>query len=145
MERLRKFFLLSFDDRRLLMRSVVLLTVIKLGLRLLPFRTMRRLLAKATRTGERTGADPSLVEKVVWAVEAVHSHIPVLKNCLSEALAAQVLLARQGHISTLRIGVARSESGELRAHAWIEVDGRVIMGGARSPSCFVALPSLEKQ
>jgi len=145
MQRLRKFFLLSFEDRRLLLRSAILLALIRAGLLLLPFRIMRRLLARATRTGSAPVEDINEVARLVWAVETIHNNIPLLKNCLSEAFAAQVLLARKGQPSTLRIGVARSASGRLKAHAWVEIDGRVVIGGAQSPLNFVPLPPLEQR
>jgi hypothetical protein len=50
-------------------------------------------------------------------------------TCLTEAVVAQVMLARRGHPATLRIGVARSEEGRFEAHAWVESGGRVMIGG----------------
>jgi hypothetical protein len=39
------------------------------------------------------------------------------------------MLKDAGLPADLRIGVARSKSGELEAHAWVESMGRVIIGG----------------
>jgi hypothetical protein len=47
---------------------------------------------------------------------------------LSQALATQILLARAGEASELRIGVARSGNREVRAHAWLETHGQIIIG-----------------
>src|SRR5690606_21028653 len=51
-------------------------------------------------------------------------------TCLVEALAAQMLLARHGVHSTLRIGV-EMDGEEFGAHAWVEVNGQVVVGGRR--------------
>jgi Transglutaminase-like superfamily len=50
-------------------------------------------------------------------------------SCLTQALATRVLLADEGHSSTLRLGMARIE-GRLQAHAWLESGGAVVVGGA---------------
>ncbi|HEU5208747.1 MAG TPA: lasso peptide biosynthesis B2 protein, partial [Longimicrobiales bacterium] len=51
-------------------------------------------------------------------------------TCLVEALAAQSLLARNGVHSTLRVGI-EMEGEEFGAHAWVEVNGQVVVGGRR--------------
>jgi len=43
-----------------------------------------------------------------------------------------VIIGRHGYPVMLRIGVARSEEGEFEAHAWIESDGVIVIGGAKS-------------
>jgi hypothetical protein len=53
-------------------------------------------------------------------------------NCLVQALAAKALLSRAGYPTLIRIGVAASEDGKLRAHAWLERDGEIVIGGAGS-------------
>ncbi len=51
-----------------------------------------------------------------------------LGSCLTQGLAAQVVLARRGHPSTLRFG-ARKVDGQFQAHAWVEVNGQIVVGG----------------
>jgi hypothetical protein len=41
-----------------------------------------------------------------------------------------LLLGRLGQQSELRLGVALKPGGQLEAHAWVEVEGRVVSGGA---------------
>jgi hypothetical protein len=49
-------------------------------------------------------------------------------SCLTQALALQAILARQGHPSVVRIGVAKSDNEEFAAHAWVECGGYVVLG-----------------
>ena len=135
---------LDAGDRRLLIESGVALTAIKLGLWLLPFRVLRRLLAKvAVRTTRTSRYEPKVVKKVIWAVNLTGAHIPLFRNCLNRALAAQALLNRRGQPVTLRIGVGRGEEGEFRAHAWIESEGRVVLGRLDDLHLYTPLPPLE--
>lgn len=136
MEPLRKFSLLPTLDRRMLIKAALLLELTKLGMRLLPFRTLSRLLARAagTTVGLRR-ADHASPERIGWAVEAASRHAPGLKTCLAQALAAHVLLTRRGHPALLHIGVARGEQGQFQAHAWVESKGKVVIGGSEMERC----------
>src|SRR3712207_6309001 len=98
MKLLRKFFLLPTADKWLLVKAALLLEVVKLGVRLLPFRFLRRFVTRITNTPtDLRRVVPPPVEQVVRAVEVASRYTPGVKSCLTQALAAQVLLARHGH------------------------------------------------
>jgi hypothetical protein len=44
----------------------------------------------------------------------------------------------------LRIGVSKGVKGNLRAHAWVESQGSVVIGELADLSGFSVLPSLER-
>ena len=126
-----------------LLMTFILLATIRLGLWLLPFQTLLQGLEKLGRS-----ASPSLsisppfsISHIVWRVNVSSRYLPGVK-CLARALATQVLLTRYGYSSELQIGVAKSEQGELEAHAWVEYQGKVIIGGLSTLSRFVPLPRL---
>ncbi len=120
MKRLRKLLILTSSERRLLVSAVFLLGAIELGLWLLPFQTLRRLLQRMAKGNtEVQEVDSATVSRVAWAVTVVSRYIPGAR-CLAQALATQVLLAKSGYLTDLRIGVARGKGGQLRAHAWVE-------------------------
>jgi hypothetical protein len=130
MERLDKLLRLPAGERWLLVRAALLLVAMRLGLWLLPFQTLRRLLATFTATRTRArDAEPYSKEQVAWAVEAVARRMPLASTCLTRAMAAQVLLARRGYPTLLRIGVVREGKDELQAHAWVESQDEVVIGG----------------
>lgn len=144
MKHLRKFLSLMPGERHLLVSAVLLLGVIRLGLWLLPFQTWRRLLVSSTeKTPELKTAEQASLNRVVWAVTVASRYMPGVK-CLARALATKVLLAHQGYISELRIGVAKTEEGQLQAHAWVESEGRIVIGGLRDLSCYTPLPLQER-
>jgi hypothetical protein len=143
MKRLRKFLYLAPRDRRLLVSTTILLGAIRLGLRLLPFRTMRRMVIQLAQTP--TGLHPTKqysVDRLAWAVTVASRYVPKA-TCLAQALAAQVLLGRYGYLSQLRLGVARDEEGRLEAHAWLESHGRIVVGGGEL-SRYTLLSGMEK-
>ena len=134
MRALRKFFRRSPIERALVLKALVVVPLVRLALWLLPFRIVRRMGASRPRAIDRTVP----VEQIVWAVTAVASRVP-RATCLTQALAASVLLPRYGHDATLRVGVAKDDDGRLRAHAWLESGGATILGEPE-PGVFHALP-----
>lgn len=138
MKAMRRLSALSTEDRRLLLQAVAVVGVVRLGLWVLPFRTLRRLLTVERPESERL--DPAMGERIGWAVTSAARRIPAA-TCLTQALAAQYLLQRRGIAAELRIGVAREAGKSLQAHAWVESGGRIVVGG--DPSSFTSLPALE--
>jgi hypothetical protein len=127
MRRLGRFFRLPASERWLLAKAALLLGAIRVGLWLLPFRTLRSLLDRAAAFHGEANHEPT--DAVVWAVEVAAKGLPAFDTCLTRALATQVLLSRRGVPALLRIGVVKSQEGKFEAHAWVESDGRVVIGG----------------
>lgn len=129
MKRLRKFLCLPLVDKWLLIKVALLLETIKLGMWLLPFRVLYRILNRVMVTSARLQKSSVSAEKIARGVELVSRHTPGLKTCLNQALAAQVLLLRRNYLARLHIGVVKEEGGEFLAHAWVESGGQVVLGG----------------
>jgi len=72
-------------------------------------------------------ADTPTVAQIVRSVGAVSKRVPHA-TCLTQAIAAQVLLARYGYRPIIKVGAAREGEG-WHAHAWVEVNGYPVIGG----------------
>ncbi|MGD9883318.1 MAG: lasso peptide biosynthesis B2 protein [Reyranella sp.] len=120
---LTTFLALPGGDRRLLLDALLTLVGVRLALRVVRADRLRRPLGRA-----RPHARPA--ERIAWAVQAASRRLPGT-TCLAAALAAQRLLAREGHDCQLTIGVARSQRG-LAAHAWVVRNGVTLVGGEAS-------------
>ena len=138
---IRKLCRLSAADRALLGRATLWLGATRIALWLLPLRLVRRLLAWAARPNQPPRRTPTSPERIVWALSVARRFVPHA-TCLSQALAAHVLLAQHGHRAELRIGVSKSAAGRLLAHAWIESEGQVLIGALRDLSRYAPLPPL---
>jgi hypothetical protein len=117
----------------------VTVTSIRLGLWVLPFRVVHDRVSRMSARHKATRR-PLQVETIAWAVAAVARRIPHA-TCLTQALAAWMMIKRQGHEATLRIGVAKTEGGALKAHAWVESGGRIVIGQSEYET-FSAFPPL---
>lgn len=100
--------------------------VVRVALSLLPLRLVRRLVdAAATR---RPWLPLDAPTHTAHRVTRVARGVPGA-TCLTQALAARLLLAWHGHPhAVVRFGVRRVEAG-VTAHAWVEYRGTVIVGG----------------
>jgi hypothetical protein len=142
MMRVVKLLRLSRMDRELVIQAGFLLVAMRIGLLLLPFRTVQGMAARAAGKGRaRRSNAPATPERIEWAMRAAARYVPGA-SCLHQALAAQVLMARHGHAARLRIGVARTAGHGVAGHAWVETDTGVVLGGG-DLSCYAPLPALE--
>jgi len=121
--RLEKFLSLEPADQRILGYAFCLVAFARVALWIFPFATVHRRLITSTRT--RMTSNPQNVEDVMGAIERASKFVPDA-TCLTQSVAAQVLLARMGIRSTLRFGARRGVSGAFEAHAWVECDGKVV-------------------
>jgi hypothetical protein len=137
MRRLRWLACASWEERFLVVRALFVVCSIRLGLWLLPIGTVRRFVL---RTGKTRSVCPS-IPRLVWAVRAVSRIVP-LATCLTQALTLQWLLSRYGHPSRIHLGARRNSTGRFEAHAWVECEGRVVIGGAEAPN-YVSLANWE--
>jgi hypothetical protein len=136
MRRLRRVLNLPAAERSLLLRAVPLLAVVNLCLRIFPFRTLYRrwssALPRLARPGRQGGPSP---ERIVQLVAAASRCVPGA-HCLVRAVAAQLLLARAGHLAEMRIGVRKQGDG-LDAHAWLEYQGTALREDKAQLDSFV--------
>jgi hypothetical protein len=54
-----------------------------------------------------------------------------------------MLLGRFGLPACLRIGVAKTKAGNLQAHAWVESEGKIVIGRITNLSHYTMLSPLE--
>jgi hypothetical protein len=129
MRRLKRFAQLTEAERHILIRALLVVGAARASLWALPVEKARGVVARAA-----TGTAAESVEQVVWAVRAVSRHLPGV-TCLTQALAAQALLAHSGFPSQVEIGVAKGGEGDedksrrFSAHAWVIYHDQVVLGG----------------
>jgi hypothetical protein len=125
---------LPITEQQIIIKAFFLLSIIRLGMWLVPFRTLHKTLGRlypSPVTSKAQSPSPEQVQsakKISWAVRASSRYVPSA-TCLVQALTLQCLLSRAGIHSDLAIGVARGDESGIAAHAWLEIDGTVIIGG----------------
>ncbi len=118
-------------DLRLVLGALWVVVRVRLDLTLrrhTPLRTRIATVA-ARRILSAEGRDADLAE-VAWSVSAASRLVPGA-SCLTQASAGQLLLARRGCQSIVRLSLphgADQEAG-FRPHAWLIASGRILLGG----------------
>lgn len=125
--------------------TLPLVIAVRVALWLVPFSSLRHLpkwLATRIRWRPRPAWPP---ERIARYVRYASRFVPGA-TCLTQALATETLLRQAGRDCRLRIGVAKEHDGTLIAHAWVECEGRIVIGGSRaSVARYAPLPDLDRR
>ena len=145
-DRLKKFFELAPAQRALLVRTFALVGIVRTALWIAPFPLVRRVTNRWARLRPDASPSPSQASEqladVTQAVTRASRFVP-RATCLTQALATRILLARRGIASVVRYGAARGADGKFLAHAWVESEGRVVIGGVTSPNRYAPFPAFD--
>ncbi|MBI4500160.1 MAG: lasso peptide biosynthesis B2 protein [Gemmatimonadetes bacterium] len=136
-----KLSALSLGDTLLLAESAAFIMLVRIGLRFLPHRSLQRLnhdhVVSAPPVYARDRGAPG---RIAWALGALAPRLPGKNTCLIQALAAHAMLRRRGYPSELRIGVSgKDPAGAIKAHAWVECEGRVVVGDLEDLTAYSVL------
>ena len=145
MRRILKFVRLPSTEQRILVKSAFLLVAVRLGLFIFPFKTLLNHIERVkseSRVANNVNGITS--DRIPWAVVVTSRYIPFTK-CLTQALVAQILFAQYGYAAQLRIGVKKDGRKRLKAHAWVESQGQIVIGDFKDLSHFSPLPTLERE
>jgi hypothetical protein len=123
------FIGLSRANKSVLAESLILVSLVSVAIRLLPFRLVVRA-ASGKRAEPALGDEQrAMVMRCRWAVEKWAERVPWKAVCFQKGLAFHMMLRRRGIASTLHYGVMQDEERGLTAHVWVSEGGRILMGG----------------
>lgn len=137
---------LSRSNKVVLAEALLSLSVASLAIRLLPFRRTAQMMAFHVRGARRLPLGHSRVaNQCRWAVRSWAARVPWRAVCFQKGLALHLMLRRRGIPSILHYGVAQSEDEGLRAHVWVSVGERIVIGGEEAPNfaCVASFPGPE--
>lgn len=124
MSLIHSFFKLDNKTKLLLIKALLFMWIIRIMLWLFSFHRMEKIVKRFSKV-KPFSSSISLTE-ITWAVQVMGRFVP-RSACLVRALSGQILLALYGYPSLIKIGVSRNK-GEFEAHAWLENDGKVVLG-----------------
>lgn len=115
-------------QRRYLLAAAWMLCLVRLSLCIFSFSSILRYVesigpraARAPKPGQPE------IEQFARALAIAGRLIPQA-SCLTQAIALQLFLARRGLQGQLHIGVTKDDESSLKAHAWVERHGRILVG-----------------
>ncbi len=130
---IKKYQIFTPTTQSYLWRTPMVLLAIKLGLEIVPYPIFKKWYDKLTKTKlHKTYLDQDL-KNAAWAIQVVSARWPWRATCLPQALTFKYLHRHDPRLQ-LQIGVNKSTSGQVQAHAWVEKDGQFLIGD--SPESF---------
>jgi hypothetical protein len=127
---------ISAADWRLLACVRVMQAVALAAVTWAPIPAVRRRLARLRPVALACAGSVS-ERRVLWAIDTSARWHAATSTCLARALAADWLLGSVDAPLTIVIGVTRPGGGGMHAHAWVERDGCVILGGADARQAYL--------
>ena len=115
---MRKFFRRSPAEQWLLLKTLLLVAAIRTGLFVIPYRTLRRILARIMRRRPVDRRSRASIELIASCVGTASRYVP-RATCLTQALAAQLLMPA-GDIGRSSASALRATAGgrSTRTHGW---------------------------
>ena len=121
-----RFLFWPHPKKKLLLQALFWVAFIRLGLCIFQFRRLNKWLG-GSKSEDVRESDWKIIREIAEFVRLGSRFVPQA-TCLTQALAARTLLRRMGQNSLLKIGVDKDTDFKLVAHAWIEIDGKIIIG-----------------
>lgn len=127
------FFKKEPRQQWLLIKIAALSLFFRLVIILLPFRYLAKFLGTQNRPPKpgSTKKGRSDFDTLARQIKNVSRVVPWESNCLVQATVGKILLRKKSAETTVIFGVKKG-GDQLLAHAWLSVDGTIILGGENS-------------
>jgi hypothetical protein len=112
-------------ERRQFVIAAGLVPAMAVALRIVGFNRMQAWLNDVGTPAATAAPTPTVIRAAVLAISRVKRYGLYRGNCLSQSMTLVWLLKRRGAAPDLRLGV-RLTGPKFDAHAWVELDGRVL-------------------
>lgn len=125
------FWSKPLSQKFLLIRIFLLLSLAGVANLILPFKMYARFLGDINTESEKNPQDVDweYVDRISQSVRNVSKVSPFEFKCLVQATAGKVLIAKKDINSTLYFGVKKDDGKKLKAHAWLRVGTKIVLGG----------------
>lgn len=125
-QKIKKVWSLPVQAKFLVWKVFCLSAVVRLLLLILPFKSILGFLSK--RNPSSLKEDEIQTRFIGYYVEKVCDHTPWKSTCLVKAIVGKYLLQNKKLESIVNLGVAKNKKDELKAHAWLQSQGKVLTG-----------------
>lgn len=121
----------SLSEKVFLFRIFLMLCIAGLANLILPFKTYSRFLGEINSESPKnpTQIDWDYVDRVSNSIRNISKVSPFDFKCLIQASVGKYFFAQERMDSTIYFGVKRDKSQNLKAHAWLRVGPKIVLGG----------------
>lgn len=125
------FWSKSLSNKFLLFRIFLMLSIAGAANILLPFKVYSQFLGQINSESPKNPkqVDWQYVDRISKSVRNVSKVSPFQFKCLVQATVGKYFIAQERIESTIYFGVKKDESQNLKAHAWLRVGSKIVLGG----------------
>lgn len=118
-------------EKVFLFRIFWMLCITKFVNFILPFKAYSRFLGQINSESSKNpkNIDWEYVDRVANSIRNISKVSPFHFKCLIQASVGKYFIAQESMESTLYFGVKKDESQNLKAHAWLRVGTKIVLGG----------------
>ena len=139
MRQIHKFYCLPHREKILFLRALLLLVHSRFSIQFKQFKNVVRHFSRKAASQQSAKANSISSSRVAALLNAASRFIPA-PTCSSKILAGPVLFKSCGYQTQLHIGITREEGCMLEAHAWLTLDGSVIVSDRSDLGRYHELP-----
>jgi hypothetical protein len=117
-------------DIGLAIEAGCLLTFFRIALNFLPVQKLTAWMSRGNTERDWVAQEKATqtMRRIEWSIDTAVRYAPLSFVCFPQCLAAYFMLRRRHIASKLFYGVAR-EANQLKAHTWVKVGDRTVVGG----------------
>jgi hypothetical protein len=145
LKKIYNFSRLSFNTKLLLIEAYIQLGLARY-LKSIPFSKVAPSLGDEMKETPYSidSSNKEILSSISRAIQIMSSYTFWESQCLVKAIAGMKMLERRGIESTLYLGTAKDENGELIAHAWLR-SGPYYISGADVMKGFTVVAKFAKE
>lgn len=145
LKKIRVFFRLDFNTKIMLIEAFILLGWARV-LKGIPFSKVAPSLGQQLKetSYNANSNDKETISRVSKAIHIMSRYTLWESQCLVKAIAGMKMLERRKIESTIYLGTAKDENGELIAHAWLR-SGPFYISGAEVMERFTVVAKFAKE
>lgn len=128
MKKVYRFFILPNYEKKIISQAIGWLMFFRLLLWFVSYKRLKSIFSfEDTDSLNSTNVDWGKIKIVTRSVKKCSQYLPFM-TCLVQALATRKILNSIGQSSSIKLGVGRDDDNNFVAHAWVEANGRIIIG-----------------
>lgn len=145
MHLLRKFMRLPNSEKKCFLKAVFMLFYYKLRLKTTSLQTIFTSVYTRSQKVQSKTIDHSIAPERIARLIVVAGRLVPSSTCLSKAFAGKILFAENGYNTELHLGVCKNAAVGLEAHAWLSLDGKIVLGYLPNLNRYKEFPLLTYQ
>ncbi len=123
-----KFWRLRFTEKAIFFKCIFLLNYYRIRLKTTPLQTLLAEIEQESLEVSKQKQHYGIMPQTLISIIRGASRFAPFTTCLSQTITGRSLFAKNGNHTQIHIGIHKDISVNFAAHAWLSMDGKVLLG-----------------